>query len=176
MTAERAREAYQLLNSAVLDLVCGTGVIDLYNSPRIQSVITSDVELGVTRMTLSHLILTLSKINEVYRRYKALIPQDVSKQFKSLQREIQSRQVVEFRNKVVGHIWDDDLNRPLLDREILAILNTVTGGDTEAFLRWINPASDPSPGSVVGTVERVRDSIGRTYEIRSRSSVENRSR
>ncbi|MBL0938508.1 MAG: hypothetical protein IBJ03_06425 [Gemmatimonadaceae bacterium] len=152
----------------VLDLAAGTGVIDVFNSNPIQAVISDTNAIGVSRLTLFHLIVTLHKILEIYKRYKPILPTEVALEFKNLAKEIDARGVPAFRNKVIGHIWDADLRRPLLANEIQLALSSVTQGDPAAFLNWINPRPEPCSTSVVAIVERVRDSIGEKYDVDGR--------
>jgi hypothetical protein len=66
----------------------------------------------------------------------------------------------------VGHIWDNEQQRPLIHSEIKTRLAQLTGGDMPGFLNWLNnPTADEFPSTVVGIVETVRDALMSEYSI-----------
>src|SRR5438094_3230918 len=121
-----AREAFRLASDLMIDLVAGTQTYYIL-ARRFDEVPTPDhVRTAITRLCLFHTIITLSKWTELYERYKAIIPKDVRDTAKKLRNEIDHRGIVEFRNKVVGHIWDNDLRRALTNDEVQGRLDTIT--------------------------------------------------
>jgi len=120
----------------------------------------------VQKICLSHLILSLCKFTEFYDRFKSLIPPEHVVACKKLVRTITDKGVKDFRNKCVGHIWDNDSGRPLLNSEIMARLDRMTDSDTEGFLKWINdPKANVFPATVVSIVETVRDALMVKYSL-----------
>lgn len=122
---------------------------------------------AVHRMCVSHLIVTLAKWEEFRKYFHRVIPGDCRETCKALQREIDSRRVRHFRNKVAGHLWDTKRDRPLNDTELEAEIQIVTKGDGIAFLKWCNNPEIPAnpPGAVVSIVEHVRDRIIAEYNL-----------
>lgn len=164
---ERAVEAARLLNSLLLDFIVGTRALEIFDSPGIAPSVTRTIEIGLNRMAISYLVVSLAKWNEFYQRYRAILPADVRDACLALHDKIAARGVVEFRNKVVGHILDDDTKRPLTPSEIDQLLEQVVGGDREDFLLWINnPAENTFPDSVVGITEHIRDKLRAEYGLR----------
>lgn len=163
---ERALQAYRLLNDMLLDLLVGPRSIELYDSSGFTSHMTPVTLTGLKRMTISHTIVSLAKWVEFYDRYKQVIPQDVREQAKALSAEILRRGVRDFRNKVVGHIWDDDAKRPLLREEIDSYFERMFPNGRRAFMLWVNdPADQVFPNTVVSVVQKVRDRIAEEHAI-----------
>ena len=149
-----------MLNDFVGDLVAGTRSLELFESPGFASKVDANIQLILRRMSLSHLIVTLSKWAELYDRYKAAIPYATREACLSLRKEIEARGIRDFRNTVVGHIWDSDVGRPLMRSEVDTRLAAVLGGDQQAFLSWINnPTDNVFPKTIVAICEATREAI-----------------
>jgi len=149
-----------MLNDFVGDLVAGTRSLELFESPDFASKIGANTQLILRRMCLSHLVVTLSKWAELYDRYKAAIPDATRETCLSLRKEIEARSIRDFRNTVVGHIWDSKLGRPLRRSEVDTRLASVLRGDQQAFLAWINsPSDNVFPKTVVAICEATREAI-----------------
>ena len=156
---QSARSAWRLSNELMQDLVAGTQVYWLLQKQLETRPAREPVPTAVRRMCLAHLIIALSKWSELYKRYRDVISEEVSPVAKSLSREIEARGIIKFRNKVVGHVWDDELKRALTADEIEERLSQVLGGSVDEFLLWINNPTCPNTNTVVGTLERVHDRI-----------------
>ena len=89
--------------------------------------------IGLNRMSISHLVVSLAKWTEFYRRYRAILPADLCDVCLALHDQIIARGIIDFRNRVVGHLIDDDTKRPLTSREIDERLERVIAGDREEF-------------------------------------------
>ncbi len=156
----KAIEAFRMLNDFVGDLVAGARSLELFESSAFVSKTGQNMQLILRRMCLSHLIVTLSKWAELYDQYKAVIPADARSACLDLRKEIEARGIREFRNKVMGHIWEDDLKRPLVRSEVDKRLAQVLGDSQEAFLLWVNnPTANVFPRAVVAICESVREGI-----------------
>ncbi len=68
---KQAIEASRLLNDFVLDLVTGTRSVELFESPAIKERSTEAISVGLFRMALFHILITLSKWTEFYDRQMA---------------------------------------------------------------------------------------------------------
>jgi len=160
MTRMKAIEAFRMLNDFVGDLVAGTRSLEVFESPAFASKLGENTQLILRRMCLSHVVVTLSKWAELYDRYRAVIPNGQREACLSLRKEIDTRGIRDFRNAVVGHIWDDTLKRPLVRSEVDERLARVLGDSQQAFLAWINnPVSNDFPKTVVAICEAARESI-----------------
>lgn len=163
---ESAIEAASLLNLFLLDFIIGTRGLEIYDLLGVESRVPSSVVIGLNRMALSHLVVTLSKWTEFYRRYKAILPDDVRDECRALNKDIVARGIVSFRNTVVGHICDKDTGRPLTSHEIDERLERIMAGQGQDFLRWINnPTDNTYPCSVVAITEHVRDRLRDEYRL-----------
>ena len=154
----KAIEASQLLNDFVLDLVVGTRSIELFESQGIKARLSESISLGLFRMALFHILLTLFKWAEFYDRYNLIIPVELHDVCRDLRKQIGKGSIREFRNKYVGHIWDNDKKRPLLKEEVDIYFNQKFG-DTVSFLQWVNRSNAVYPQTVVSICEKVRDSL-----------------
>jgi len=160
MVRAKAIEAFRILNDFVGDLVAGTRSLEVFESPGFASKIGENTQLILRRMCLSHLVVTLSKWAELYDRYKALIPNATREACLGLRKEIESRGIRDFRNTVVGHIWDSKLKRPLMRPEVDTRLAQVLGDSQQSFLAWINnPEGNVFPKTVVAICEAAREAI-----------------
>jgi hypothetical protein len=160
MVRTKAIEAFRILNDFVGDLVAGTRSLEVFESPGFASKIGENTQLILRRMCLSHLVVTLSKWAELYDRYKAVIPNETRAACLELRKEIKTRGIRDFRNTVVGHIWDSKLKRPLMRSEVDTRLAQVLGDNQQPFLLWINnPPDNVFPKTVVAICEAAREGI-----------------
>ena len=110
-------------------------------------------------MHISYILLSLAKLNEFYKNYNQCIPSHLHAHAKRIfQKEIESRGIIHFRNKVVGHIYDDKTKQPLEIADIENRLKKIIGADLNDFLSWINN-TDSNKESVVRLCEKIRDCI-----------------
>ncbi len=160
------REAFRLASDLMMDLVAGTQTYYML-ARRFDEVPTPDhLRTAITRLCLFHTIITLSKWTEFYDRYKAIIPGDIRDTGKRLRKELDERGIVEFRNKVVGHIWDDDLRRALTNDEVEERLGVITKSNVAGLFAWVNDGRlEDNPNTAVGMIELVRDRIRQEYGL-----------
>ena len=162
---QKAIEAVDLLNEFVGDLRVSVSVYNHFKDTGIPLKETPYDWIFMRRIYLSYIVITLSKITEVYVRYKTIIPDKSAETFKELFKEINSRKVREFRNKCIGHIWDKDKNKPLTRKEIEPYLIEILKRDENSFLEWVSNPPNTSLNTVVGIIEYVRNSIRTTYQL-----------
>jgi hypothetical protein len=154
-------EAFRLANDLHLDLITGTQAYNIFqrlvsaNPPR------ETVQIGIRRLCLSSVILSLCKWVEYYDLYKSIIPSDIQQHAKQLRNEIDRKGIPDFRNKIVGHILDDDTKRPITMEDVEKKLLSILGpNDINGFMRWVNnPDGNQFPDNVVMVIERVRERI-----------------
>jgi len=161
----RAVEAFRILNEFIGDLISSTANLKLLDTPLFSQ---ADIEVQRTffRMCISYLVITLSKWGEFYDCYLQVIPKDLQGSCKKLKKSIENRGITYFRNKIVGHIWDDKLKRPLTMLEVHRSLLKIYGDDPEKFIQWVNNSqSNIYPDTVVGIVEHVRDRIREEFNL-----------
>ena len=167
---ERAVDAVDVLNDFVGDFVAGVMVLREY-SQRLKNK-NSDGKALITihKMCISYLILALCKWLEFYDKYKTIIPDENREDCKKLLKILREKNVMLFRNRIVGHIWDKTLNRPLKNSEIMEKLNIITNNNLGEFLSWINdPNNNEYPSTVVSIVETTRDGLVKKYYIKESS-------
>lgn len=169
---EKAINAVDLLNDFVGDFITGTMSLARYHAEHNSGSITTEQLVGINKMCLSHLILGLTKWSEFYKKFHDLIPIGHKDAAKQIIKTIETRKVLEFRNTCVGHIWDKENNRPLVNSEIMERLNKITSNDIQSFLRWLN---NPNPAefsnSVAGISEAIRDKIAATHGVMPRETI-----
>jgi hypothetical protein len=164
----KQREAFRLANDLMTDLVTGGSAYVVFQSlfERNPAAVPDHVRTAATRLCLFHAIITLSKWVELYDRYRDVIPTDVKELAKHLRKEITDRGIMAFRNKVVGHVWDDDQRRALTNAEVEERVIALAGSDVATFLRWAaEPLSATNTTSPVAIIETVRDSIRQSYGL-----------
>jgi hypothetical protein len=163
---ETAVHAADILTDFIGDLVGGTMLFRAWDTRFRQEHLPADVMVNIQKICISHLVLALSKFVEFHQHFHQVIPSEHRQTCKALLHEINRKGAVEFRNKCVGHIWDNEQQRPLIHSEIKTRLAQLTGGDMPGFLNWLNnPTADEFPSTVVGIVETVRDALMSEYSI-----------
>ena len=163
---ERAIEAYWLMNDFIFDLITGIRAFEYFDTAKFKAGATTQVLQGYNKMADSFIFLTLAKWIEFYNHYRMVIPSEQQTACKQLRNELVAKGVKDFRNKVVGHIWSTEHNRPLLPGEIEHLEKRITGGDGSAFLKWINnPGNNYFGATIVGTSEAVRDGIKKKWAL-----------
>ncbi len=162
----KAIEAYKILNDVLGDLVIGTNTIDHLFHPLLSSQMDEKYKIGITRLCVFHLIITLNKYIEFYHHYKAIIPKETLNSCKDLMKILKDKQIPKFRNKVVGHIWDKERKAPITDQESDIYSQRIYGGNFNAFLLWINnPNDNVFPKTVISIIENAKKKIAEDYKI-----------
>jgi len=148
-------EAWILLHGQGIDLFFGVWMWTIFKKSNIEKFpqILDGLQNPAARLYLSHILLTLCKTAETYRRYKYLLPEPAKTSLKSITDEVERRQIPQFRNKVIGHIWDKDTGRPIspevIDQRIAEIIP-----DKVKFFTWILNLGDANdPTTVVGQLK-----------------------
>jgi|OpeIllAssembly_1097287.scaffolds.fasta_scaffold05707_4 hypothetical protein len=163
---ERAINAVDVLNDLVGDLITGTNVLRDYRAQHQRNKLPTELVVGIQKMCISHLVMGACKFIEFFEHFHDILDADDRTSAKALVREFNSRGMVEFRNTVVGHIWDKKKGRPLLLSEITQHLERLTNKDLVSFLDWINKLEvHRQPDSVVGTVEKIRSNLVEAHSI-----------
>jgi hypothetical protein len=163
---KKAIEAYGILNAILGDLVVGTRTIDHLYYPLLYLPRDESYKIAITRLCVFHIIITLNKYIEFYKHYNRVIPDDIRNSCKDLMKILEEKQIQKFRNKVVGHIWDDDTNAPITNREHDTYMQKIYGETFDSFLLWINnPNNNVFPNTVVSIVETAKKRIAEEYNI-----------
>ena len=162
-----------MLSDLIIDLIAGVMVYREFEASYKKRHPTDGIEVSVNRLCLFHLILNLCKVIEFWKRYKSLVPNDLKEQFKSLVKTLEGKKVTEFRNKYIGHIWDDELKRPLVHSEVIRKIENLCEGDPESFLNWINnPKANSFPTTVISVIETTRDTLMDEYQISNVETID----
>jgi hypothetical protein len=161
---QRAIEAHCIANDLVRDLVAASRIHEIYETETARATMP-EVNVGVHRVGLLYLMLTLSKCAELYERYKAIVPADVRVEFKALRNEIHSRGIVSFRNTYAGHVWDKTRSRPLTAVEVDSALRAIFRGSVHDFRRWVNDFDIAPDECVVAVISRVREALARDHAL-----------
>lgn len=157
---DRAVDAVDVLGDFIPDLVTATNVYREYDAQLQSGKLPPALMVGVQRMCFSHLVLACYKLTEFYKRFHDILPAEHHGNVKGLVTEFNRRGIVDFRNKVVGHIWDKGNDRPLRLSEIMQRLQTITNNNMHSFLDWINqPRGNIYPVNVVAVVETLRNAL-----------------
>ena len=154
-------EAFRLANDIHLDLLTGSWTYEIFQRLFSAKPTKEIIEVGVRRLALWYVILTLTKWTEYYDHYKLFIPDDVRSDAKKLRNDINAKGIIKFRNISVGHIWDKETKMPITIKETESRIQQILGPeDIDGFMRWVNdPVGNQFPRNVICVVERVRDGI-----------------
>lgn len=152
-------DAIYILNDLFDSLVAGTMVFDYYQSRFTRGELSQTGIVAVQKMCVSHLILALNKLCEFWERFHHLVPTELRPEIKALVSQLQSRDVKEFRNTVVAHVWDKKRRRAPTQFEAMELLNRISG-HPGSFLLWLNnPKDNTYPKTVVSIVQTLRDRL-----------------
>ncbi len=163
---ERVIDAVDVLNDLIGDFVTATNVLREYSSAYARTKLPKELLVGIQKMCVSHIVIGGCKFIEFYERFHDILPNLDHAEAKTLLREFNSRGFLEFRNTVVGHIWDKEKNRPLVLSEVTQHLERITKMDLKRFLDWIN-ALEPGlqTQSIAGKIEAIRTNLVNKYSI-----------
>lgn len=163
----KAIEAYTILNQLIGDFLGCTQLLKLFGPQYMGKDLSEQTQIVAHRVCMSHLIMTLAKFSEFYKNYRKIIPQEQISSAKVLVKEIETRGVIDFRNKVVGHIWDKDNSRPLTKEEIEKKLNKIRKNNHTQFILWVN-SFGKTKDDIITFCTQLRDNIKNNYEITDR--------
>ena len=169
----RAVDAADVLNDFIGDFITGVMVLREYSKQHQEGKLQLELMIPIQKMCLSYLVLAFAKYAEFWKHYHDLVPQEHHNACKTILKSMQIRKITEFRNRCIGHIWDNGKQRPLAHSEVMSALATITAPDFAAFLNWINnPKANTYPSTVVSVVETVRDSLMLAHGIQPHEIVD----
>jgi hypothetical protein len=160
MSSVRHQEAVSILDMLILDMMVGLRSMDLFSAIDDKRPMSVNMRAGLTRLSTMHLILALAKWMEFYKHYKNLIPEGSVANAKTVYKDLDRRGVRDFRNRVVGDIWDKNVGKPLSKEDTQKWLTRVIGPDEAAFNRWIyDPDAMDCTSHLVGLTEKIRNAL-----------------
>lgn len=156
----KALEAANVLDLILVDILTCINVLRIFDKPFFSKKFSQIMAAGIHRMCLWYLFLALSKWHEFYIHYKRILPEESRAICKRLSKEIQKRDIIGFRNKVIGHIWDNEARCPLSDKEVCEYIRRITNDNFTSFYQWvIDVKENVYPKTVVSIIETLRDKI-----------------
>jgi hypothetical protein len=162
----RAIEACHILNDLIGDIVVSTRTIEIFESMNFKPLMTAVYKIAATRLCVFQIVLNLNKILEFNSHYRSFVPKEMSDCWKIMIKELNSRGVKNFRNTLAGHIWNDQLKRPILKKEHDESEKQLYRNDFNGFLLWINNPNDNTfPKTVLSIVESAKKKIAEDYKI-----------
>lgn len=174
---DRAREACTLLADLLRDIITGVRAEEIFECAPGHKRESQDnpIRIGLNRMRMFHLLLTLSKCAEFYDHFSNCIPADCRGDFKATRNEIGRRGIVVFRNTYIGHIWDNKKNRPLTDEEASAAIAGIQNNDERSFLSWVHtPGHFEFPTTVASVVLRAATRIAKVNRLAVNVTIDTR--
>ena len=160
-----AIDACRLLNEFQLDFMIGTRSFDIYEAAEKDKKFDHAIVIGLTRMSLSHIFITLTKWYEIYERYSYLFPKELKVTAKALIKELDARSVREFRNKYIGHVLDKSTNQPLTIKETDDFVNGITKNNLPSFLLWINNPETVDEKTVTGKTHIIKEALLNEFNL-----------
>jgi hypothetical protein len=109
-------------------------------------------------------VLTLYKIHETFNTY-AILFKDFSKEIRGFRKWYKNKNIGEFRNAIVAHIKDKNMEHPHTKAEAdLMFQNVLQKQSPTEFFYKINNQKDQG-NTIVGLIETVKDSLMERYSI-----------
>jgi hypothetical protein len=165
---KKALEATSVLDLILVDILTCTNILRIFDKPFFSRKFSPIMAAGIHRMCLWYLFLALCRWYEFYIRYKKILPAGSVAICRDLSNEIQKRGIIGFRNKVIGHIWDNEAECPLSDKEVSEYIRRIAKDDFTSFYQWIIDFKENIyPKTVVSIVETLRDKIMEQNSISS---------
>ena len=162
----QAIEAVDVLSDLILDLIAGVMIFREYAVSSQRKPMPPEQLISVKRLCTFHLVLNLCKYIEFWKRYKSILPEQSKGAIKDQVKLLEARKIIEFRNKYVGHIWDDEFKRPLAHSEILTRIESIYQNDLDGWLNWINnPRENVFPKTVLSVIESTKDALMSEFQI-----------
>src|SRR5262245_34401232 len=159
LSRQQAVEAVTLLNDFWWEIYAGDGLLGALTALNVQ-VVSGDHRLMVQRMAFFNVVLVLCKLDEFRLYYLRLLSEECRAWLKEFGAEYERRGLRHFRNKVVGHILDDDTNEPLSPERIQEMFMRAVDNDSRTFFRWLrNPESPDDLDTVLGRVKWLKGKI-----------------
>ena len=168
----RAIDAADVLNDFIGEFATGVMVFRAYSAQFYAGRLSDEGMVGIQKMCVSQVVLTLAKFEEFWKRYRDVVPIEHHEACNGILKAIGTRKINKFRNQVVGHIWNRDEQRPLRLSEIMRALNSIVGPNFDSFLDWVhNPKANTYPSSIVSIIYVVRDAVMAVHSIRPEEIV-----
>ena len=140
----------------------------IYGIKFVKKEVTLIEYVPIRKMCVSYLILTLVRWCEFYEHYHDLIPSHLLTASHDLTKLIERKRLRHFRNKCIGHIWDNTSNRPLFLSQIETEVGAITDNDLDSFLNWIIPLKrNLPPDCVQQIVFSLQEALVERYGIAS---------
>lgn len=117
----------------------------------------------IYRLTISWLILTTAKVEELWRKYGVLAQPGSREKMRAVLKEIADRGITDMRDKSVAHIIDRETDSPLPPQAITDLINKITRNDLEAFVFWIRDPEDPRKDTVSRALRLFRADIQKAF-------------
>jgi len=172
-TRAQVVDAVDLLNDFIGDCVASVMVLRTYAVGLQAKPNDGTALVALHKMCISYIVLTLYKWIEFYRKYQRVIPQELLNECKELTKKLERKDIIAFRHKCIGHIWDDEQGRPLFNTEIMDRLNKIIDNNLDAFLNWVHdPKGSVYPTTIVSIVETLRDALARRHQIDPKEIIE----
>jgi hypothetical protein len=128
---------------------------------------TPEVIAEYSRMVASHnyamLAITLCKVMEFHKAFRIYLPAGLRAELDTINSRIAQSRILEYRNKVVGHLFDRKTGKPLDVHTIVKYWEALVGNQTEEEFRrwWWSTIHEPELVSVAGVMVRI---AGTRYE------------
>jgi hypothetical protein len=160
-------EAARALNYLVGDLHGGWVSYRLFSgNEAVKSLVPSELHSSLTRMSLSWMVLAVTKIDEICSTYHSIMPSSLKSELRLFRKDVRGYDFRRFRNKLIGHVIDDDTKRPLSQDELKEELRRVFGDSTDPFVRWVKkPAQSAGNAGVIRLIEELRDALIGEHKI-----------
>lgn len=157
-----AIDVADILNDLYNDLSSAGGIYySLVDGVR-KGLITVRPEM-IDRVLIGHVVITLAKVHEVFvhPHYARVMGRGEVDWRRAYRKEVDRRQILQFRNTCLGHIHCDARGRPVRNSELVSMLRLVLDKDIRAFMSWVMEGDT----SVRSKVCAIRDDVLRCFKI-----------
>lgn len=159
LTDADAEYAFNMLTELTGNLEAGILVLDEAIVGAQGDALSAMMFVNIMRMTLSWLILSLAKVEELWRKYGRFATGETKVKMRSIVREIASKGILPLRNKAIAHLLDKDTGNPMPPEQLQADILGMMNGDMLGFFHWLRHPSDAQTETVVGTLMTFRSEI-----------------
>ena len=160
---ETATDAIDILNDLMNEIMTGVDVYRCYLEGRKAGRVSFEAMASVQRLCFTNIILALNKIREFNKRYLRIVPQVHRAALIQLQENIVAREIPDFRDHCIGHIWNRKTNQPVKHSEIMNRLSVIVGAKPKTFVNWLHLTGRSD--TVADLLETVRDALMKEHVV-----------
>lgn len=162
-SAKDGELAVNLLAEQVGNLESALFVLGEAITAQKEKVLDSHMYQQIYRMCMSWLLLTCTKVEELWKTYGAFASDETTSMMRSSLKEMQRRGVFSLRSKAIAHAIDKETGRPISPEELQEAIFRMMDDDWMGFFHWLRQPEDPKKDSVSRALRLFRADLQQAF-------------